>query len=139
MASLEKRGKAYRIIFRFDGHRFTHGLGTRSEKVALSALDRLEDNLRRAQFGTVSRPLGADPAVFLLSDGAATTARPRSRTSQPAIRTLKQLLDSDLDSMPDGSIEASTRKGLKIHFRHIKRVLGANFLIVSLDIAELQG
>ncbi len=47
MASIELRGKSYRVIFRFNGRRFTRSLKTRSERVATAALHCLEDNLRR--------------------------------------------------------------------------------------------
>ena len=72
MASIEKRGKSYRIIFRFQGQRFTRSLHTRSEKTALGALHRLEDTLRRTELGTLTVPESGDPAEFLLSDGKVT-------------------------------------------------------------------
>ncbi|MEM7477681.1 MAG: DUF3596 domain-containing protein [Planctomycetota bacterium] len=69
MASIEKRGKSFRVIFRYDGQRYTRSLHTRLEKVAISSLLRLEDNLRRVELGTQEVPEEVDPADFLLSDG----------------------------------------------------------------------
>ena len=68
MASIENRGSTYRIIFRDHGRKFSRSLHTRSEKTALGALARLEDNLRRLELGTLLVPEGADVATFLLSD-----------------------------------------------------------------------
>ena len=45
MASLEKRGRKYRIVFRFGGQKFTSALKTKNEKDATASLSRLEDQL----------------------------------------------------------------------------------------------
>ncbi|MCR9296499.1 MAG: site-specific integrase, partial [bacterium] len=139
MASIERRGKSYRVVFRLDGQKHARSLGTRSEKVAVAALLRLEDNLRRVQLGTLVVPSDADPAVFLLSDGAATNVRSKPEITESHIRTLKKLLDSYMESLPDSSIEDSTRYGLEIHFRHLNRELGTQFPLKLLDLEALQG
>ncbi len=101
MASIEQRGKSFRIIFRFEGQRYTRSLVTRSEKVALGALHRLEDNLRRVELGTLTIPPDVDAADFLLSDGTQTGVEKPAPTRSP-IRTLGKLCESYLASMPDG-------------------------------------
>ena len=51
MASLERRGNRFRILFRFGGEKFSRALKTNSEKTALAAVARLDDNLRRVELG----------------------------------------------------------------------------------------
>lgn len=133
MASLERRGDRFRIVFRYGGQKFSRALKTASEKAALATIARLEDNLRRVELGTLAVPDDIDVPTFLLSDGQA-TARP----SVPAIQSLGQLLDAYLASVPEGSIEESSVRCLKIHAAHFKRVLGRNLPLPSLRLPELQ-
>jgi hypothetical protein len=92
MASIEQRGKSFRIIFRFDGQRYTRSLHSRAEKIAVTALHRLEDNLRRVELGTLSIPESVDVADFLLSDGTKTglekpAPKRSARTAPPVAST----------------------------------------------------
>lgn len=108
MASIELRGKSYRVVFRFDGERCSPALQTSDEKVAFAAHHRLEDNLRRVELGTLSIPQSVDVADFLLSDGmAGQKEKPASKRSP--IRTLGKLCESYLAFMPEGVLEANTR------------------------------
>lgn len=68
MASIEQRGKSFRIIFRFEGKRFARSLHTRSEKIALGLLHRLEDNLRRIELGTLSMPESSQSAATAIGE-----------------------------------------------------------------------
>ncbi len=140
MASIEQRGKSYRVIFRFDGQRYTRSLQTKCERTATAALLRLEDNLRRVQLGTLLVPEAADSATFLLSDGQVTTqAKPEAEPKpQPRISTLSKLCEQYLDSMPEGALESTTLECLQIHIRHFRRVFGTRFQSADMDLAELQ-
>lgn len=71
MALLEKRGRSFRIVFRYAGIRYARALSTQSENAAKAALARMLDNLHRLELGTLSLPDGGDLAGFLLSDGRA--------------------------------------------------------------------
>ena len=78
-------------------------------------------------------PEGADVAAFLLSDG-----RAMARPMLPKMRTLQQLLDAYMGSLPDGAIEESTRQGMDIHIAHLRRVLGDGLVVAGLCTADLQ-
>ncbi len=136
MASIEKRGKSYRIIFRFEGQRYTRSLHTRCEKTALGALHRLEDNLRRTELGTLAVPESVDPAEFLLSDG--TGKEPAKKVERSKVRTIGQLCEAYLESMPDGAIEANTRNCIDIHIRHFHRNFGRLLPLSEIDQVKLQ-
>ena len=137
MASIEQRGKSFRIIFRFEGQRYTRSLLTRSEKVALGALHRLEDNLRRVELGTLTIPPDVDAADFLLSDGTKTGVEKPAPTRSP-IRTLGKLCESYLASMPEGALESNTRNCIDIHIRHFEREFGRQLSLLEIDQVKLQ-
>src|SRR5476651_979502 len=117
MPSLEQRNGRFRIVFRFAGQKLSRSLKTKDEDDALGTFARLQDNLRRAELGHLAVPEGADVAAFLLSDGRAVAKPILSK-----VRTLKQLLDAYMATLPPGSIELSTRQGMDIHIAHLRRV-----------------
>ncbi len=85
----------------------------------LSALARLEDNLRRAELGLLLPPNGVDVPSFLLSD-----PKLAAKPSLPKISTLDALLKNYFASIPKGSLEPSTLHGMGVHCSHLKRGLG---------------
>lgn len=133
MASIEQRGRSFRVVFRYHGRRFARSLRTSDEKQATATLARLEDNLRRVELGTLSVPEGSDVATFLLSDGRRSAKRERSE-----IRTLSQLLSSYFENIPPDSLEETTLNGMRTHRRHLERLLGQNLPIQALQFDDLQ-
>lgn len=134
MATLEKRGKTYRVVFRYGGQKITKSVRTRDERAANACLARLEDNLRRLELGVLTLPEDADIAEFLLSDG-----RKNGRTApRHQFRTIGQLLDQYVASISPGSMEDSTLGGMRIHVKKLKRVLGSTASLVSMGLDELQ-
>jgi integrase len=141
MASLEKRGGAFRIVFRYGGIKYSRALSTRNEKAAQAALARLEDNLHRLELRTLDVPTGGDLAGFLLSDGR---AKPSATTSADSpiqaadALTLAALFAEFWSKLPPGSLENSTISGMEIHQRQLEKHFRKDFLIQSLTLTELQ-
>jgi integrase len=133
MASLERRDNRFRIVFRYDGKKFSRAIKTTSERAALATVARLEDNLRRVELGTLGVPADVDLATFLLSDGQ-TVATP----SAPTLRSLGQLLKEYIASVPYGSIEHTSIGCLRIHQKHLNRVLGKHLAIEALRLPKVQ-
>lgn len=133
MATLEKRSGAFRVIFYYCGRRFARSLKTSSERAARASLARLDDNLRRVELGLLSLPDGIDLASFLLSDG-----RIEIKPSLAQICTIKELFENYFASIPDGALESSTRKGMRLHVKHLKKHLGANASLTALEAHDLQ-
>ena len=133
MASLENRTGYYNIIFRFGGQRFVRSLKTKDEEEAETRKKRLEENIRLVESGRIEIPDGSDVATFLLSDGKL-TSKP---VTEPTL-TLSSLFTQFFDSIPDGNLEDSTLYGMKVHRRHLERVLGARFPIQNLQKDDLQ-
>lgn len=134
MPSLEARNGHFRVVFRFGGQKFSRTLRTADPTAARAAVARLDDNLRRAELGTLVIPEDADIASFLLSDG-----RKVGRAEAPPIRTLKQLCDAFFDAIPAGSVEDSTIEGMKSQAQNLKRILGQHFVYSTLKVDDLQG
>ena len=134
MASLEKRPHGYRVVFMFRGEKIARSLQTKDPKQAKSTLARMEDTLRRIELGTLQIPDGADVATFLLSDGNL-AAKPRYE--KPV--TLTQIFDEYFANLPAGTNEATTIDGMRLHQRHLERLLGSEFHVQQLTTSDLQG
>lgn len=137
MAWIEYReGKnkgSWRISFRLGERRFNRSLKTMSKQEAETRQTRLEENIRFVESGRLQIPNGADVATFLLSDGKLTTK------IQPKLSlTLSGLFVSFFDSLPDETLEDSTLYGMKIHRRHLERIIGKNFVVQYLTLDDLQ-
>jgi integrase len=140
MASLEKRGRSFRIVFRYQGIKYTKSLSTRSEKAADAAFARLEDNLHRLELGTLEPPDGQELAGFLLGDGRAKSLAPTdaSLPTEPETLTLAALFATFWAMLPDGSLEQTTVTGMEIHQRQLEKHFHRDFLIGSLTLTQLQ-
>jgi hypothetical protein len=140
MASLEKRGRSFRVVFRYQGIKYTKSLSTRSEKAAEAAFARLEDNLHRLELGTLEQPDEHELAGFLLGDQRAKPNVPTETPlpAEPETLTLAALFTTFWDKLPDGSLEQSTVTGMEIHQRQLEKHFHRDFLIGSLTLTQLQ-
>ena len=141
MASLEKRGRSFRIAFRYQGIKYARAVSTRNEKAAQATLARLEDNLHRLELGTLAPPEGGDLAGFLLADGRVKqtpTASDAAPPPQPETLTLAALFADFWAKLPADSLEQSTITGMKIHQRRLEKHFRKDFLIQSLTLTQLQ-
>lgn len=133
MASLEQRNGNYRVVFRYGGQKFARTLRTTDLRQAQLTLARLEDNLRRAELGTLAIEAGADVPTVMLSSG---NVSHRRRT--PRCLMLGELLDAYIASIPEESLETSTIGMLEIHVRHLKRLLGVRLRVNLMQLERLQ-
>ncbi len=135
MAWLEQRPWGqFHIAFRFGETRFKQSLRTEDRKTAEARLHRLEENIRLVESGRLQIPDDADIARFLLSDGQL-NGKPVKKC---CIRTLVDLSKAFFASIPDGSLEESTVKGMRTHERHLMRILGKSLPILGITLEELQ-
>lgn len=134
MASLEKRTGGYRVVFRYAGRKYSRSLLTTQVTAARASVARLEDNLRRIELGLLSPPAGVDLCDFLLADGKSPEA-PKAST----VPTLSRLCDYYFEQLPPGALEASTLYGMRIHVRHLRRILGSHLATDAITADKLQG
>ncbi len=133
MASLEQRNGTYRVVFRHGGQKYSRSLKTQNKRAAELSLAQLEDNLRRVELGTLTIAADADVPSVLLSSGKAT-----NRIVAPKRYLLGKILDDYVDSIPDDAIESKTRDMIRIHTKHLKRLLGVRTAPVSMTLEKLQ-
>lgn len=112
---------------------YKRSLGTTCPLEAEAAKLRLEDTLALVKQGRISIPRDADAITFLLTDGKKNhQARPEK------IRTLGELFDGYLHSLPAGSKEATTLDGEAIHRKHLARILKKRCPLKSINQSLLQ-
>lgn len=133
MAGLEVRNGRYNLILRFGGKRFVRSLKTTNEDTALAKKLRVEENIKLVESGRLTIPEGSDVVTFLLSDGKL-NHKPVATSSL----TIPQLFSAFWDAMPDGNLEVGTVKMMKIHQRHLERVLGKRQVAQNLSSSDLQ-
>ena len=140
MASLEKRGGTFRIVFRFRGIKYTRALDTQSERDADASRKRLEANLHDLEIGRLVVPDGTDLPGFLLGNNGS-PQRPREGVPEPKSDkelTLSVLFETYFSKLPDGNLEASTIQCMKIHQRQLEKNLRKHFPIRTLTLTDLQ-
>jgi integrase len=135
VASISKDSSSGRfyVRFRYAGAPYKRSLETTSESDARAALVRIKETIRDVKRGRLCIPDGADPGLFILSDG-----KLDRKPEAPAIRTLADLFCVYESSLPLGAKEESTLAGERIHIKHLKRHLGAQRPVRSLQSSDLQ-
>ena len=100
MASLEfdELSGRYRIRFRYGGQPYKRSLKTTDVKEAQGVLGRVEETIRLLERGRMELPAGAEPGVFVLSDGKLQSKSPAERQ-----HTLEGLLKLYQKSVPKDS------------------------------------
>ena len=140
MASIEQRGRKYRITFRFEGVKYSRAIDAPNERAAERTVALLERNLELIKERLLAVPPGVDLVQFLLSDGrvAAPVANGAAHPN-PTTLTLTKLFAVYFEALPEGNLEASTIQSMRIHQRFLERHFGKAFLIAELSTSDLQG
>jgi len=135
MASIEfdELSGRYRIRFRYGGQPYKRSLKTRDVKEAQGILGRVEETIRLLERGRMDLPPGAEPGVFILSDG-----KLHSKSSAERQHTLDALLNLYLKSVPRDSKADTTLKTEETHVSHLLRHLRKSKLAQSVTIADMQ-
>ena len=114
-------------------HKFKRSLKTANESEAQSALGRVEDNIRLVSRGVLTIPPGADVPEFLLSDGKVT-----GPIEIPKVVALGSLISQYESALAGGVVEESTLYTIRIHAKHLKRILGEETDVRSVTRESLQ-
>jgi integrase len=134
MASIQQDPSGnFHVCFRFRDHRFKRSLKTNIRRKAEAAASRIEENLRLVDEGRIELPDGVDVPVFLLSDGKLAEKPRISRTI-----TAGSLFHQYTEAIPDDSLESTSLATMKIHMKHITRILGESQMLRPLGKSDLQ-
>ncbi|MCA9262580.1 MAG: site-specific integrase [Planctomycetales bacterium] len=130
----------YHVAFRLRGRKFKKSLRTKDPRRAHARMLRIDETIRLVESGRLEIPERADVGAFLFSDGKLTGMESVTTPSvEPPELTLDALTQRFLDSIPANSLEQSTITGMRIHIRHLTRILGPELPIRDLRLGELQG
>jgi len=129
-----KTRQTYHVSFVHGGRHYSHSLKTGEIKKAEGARARLEENLADVERGRLQVPVGADLAVFLLSDGKLQTPFVVKKEL-----TLAEMIERYRKEMPEGVKDASTWRTELIHHGHFLRLIGAKTAVATITTAMLQG
>jgi hypothetical protein len=131
MASLERRGDRFRLIFRYAGQKHQVAIKTTDEQEAQDVLERAERKLELLSQGDLTLPEDADIATFVLTDGR------RAEKPSPVQRLTLEDAFKDYQSARQ-SIEATTLTTIKIHLAHVSRILKPRTQLRKLSFDSLQ-
>ncbi len=134
MASLELRGEKHRVVFYFGGKKQSVSLGVEDADAADAICTRIERRLKMLELGDATVPAGADLHTWLVSDGK--LEQPVVASTGPG--TVHALFEAYFAALPSGSNEANTLDSMRIHQRHLERLLPKQCKITALDTDTLQ-
>jgi integrase len=136
MASIECRNGSWRVIFRYKNEKraFTVGEVTAADAAVYKAST--EELLRLLNRKLVGLPSGCSIEDFMFHRGkppehVASTSNGRKQL------TLADLRDAYFRSQ-EKKLEATTLDGIRLHFDHLTRILGAKVLIPPMQRSDLQ-
>lgn len=139
MASLQQRGKSWRLLFNYKSRQHTLTIGEVSEVEAHAWKGKVELLLLRLKQNLLTLPAGCDICTFLEHDGK--PPEPKLPAEQAPARkrevTLGQLREDYL-ATHRSSLEANTLKTIEIHFNHLLGCLGEKTPLAALSLKELQ-
>ena len=135
MASLEKRSNFFRVVFMYQGRRYSYSLGTGNRPDAEELRGGIEKTLMRIEQNLLKVPAGLDIVTFVKNDGQ--VVEPVSSTDS-ALVTLREFCDQYLDAHSSGAVEPSSLATIRIHLAHIADTLGDRFPIRNLLAPDLQ-
>ena len=134
MASVQQDPSGnYHVCFRFGGRRYKRSLKTNLQRKADAAASRIEENIRLVEEGRIELPDDVDIPVYLLSDGKLAEKPKQSKTIK-----LGDLFDNYLSAIPSDSLESTSLATMRIHVRHVQRILGVSRTLRSLKKIDLQ-
>jgi integrase len=137
MATLQTRNDSFRVLFLYQGKRYTFTIGKVSLEEAETTAAQVDYLLLRLKQGFLKIPPGVDVVAFVEHDGAPPAAAPGS-IPPPEPLTLGRLRDRYLETHSNGTLEATTLDGVRLHFKHLVSSLGEKFPAQELGLADLQ-
>jgi integrase len=133
MASLQLRGESWSCIFYYQNKRCWLHLGEMPEVDAKAKKTRVEYLLRLIKQRLMTVPAGYDIVKWMEDDGK-TVEEPLPIKD---VITLAALRDQ-YTRVHSNSLEKTTLDGIAQHFKHWVSILGANFPMQKLSLADLQ-
>lgn len=137
MASIESRNGKSRIVFRHNGKRHAFTIGDVNAQTAESYRSSTDELLRLLKQNYVTIPDHVSVEDFMFYRGKP-PAKPRTTNGAPQVYlTLDELRETYCRSQ-EKKLEATTMIGIRLHFRHLVRLLGAGRRLAEMKRPDLQ-
>ena len=136
MASLQQRNGGFRFIFRYRGKQHFVTVGKVSREQAEGKAAQVRYLLMRLKQRLIDLPAGVDIVDFVNNDGKSPIA-PDGNTFVAKSLTLGAFRDCYFQTHQE-ALEERTLNTAKLHFKHLVRILGADFPIRDLTLSDLQ-
>ncbi len=133
MAAIQLRGDFYRILFAYNGKRFSYPVGQVSENDAKIALAKVNNWLGRIKGHLVEAPPEDRIVEFIQNDGALPQ---RYQEPKPSL-SLARLRDEYL-ALHDNILDATTIANMRSHWKRLARWIDDSTLLDSVQLATLQ-
>jgi integrase len=136
MASLHKDDRTgnWIIMFRWAGKQFRRSCETKNKKEAGGIKARIEDTIRLLKLGRIEIPDGAEPAVWIMSDGKLTSKPKRSSDRPHRLGEVCEGYLADQLAKADNTVACE-----RIHVGHLKRIVGASTQLDTISLNVIQG
>ena len=142
MASLQREPTGtFHVVFRFQGARYKRSLETKVETAALARCGEIAETLDLIKRGRLTIPEQVGPVEFILAGGRIPEVPAKQSKAKPNSEqtvTLKRLFDEFFQSIPDENLESNTLRTMRIHQRHLIRLLKPEFPVQQLRGQDLQ-
>lgn len=133
MAGIRKKGENWYCTFRFRGGRYNFALGNLNEDQARARAVEVDETLGLIERGRLEVPSGITLEDFVAAGGKVPVV-----SARPENVTARQLFDSYLTTLGNGTVEASTLSTARTHLRKVEETIGARFRIQGLTLLKLQ-
>jgi len=134
VAGIRKKGDAYYCTFRFQGRRYYFTVGEVSEAQALAKGTEVDETLELLERGRLTVPEGVGLEEFVAAGGKVPT-----NSARPEAVTARQLFDSYLATLANGTIEDGSLGTARTHLNHFAATIGERFRVQALTLLNLQG
>jgi integrase len=136
MASIwqDERNSKWVIGFVYGGKHFVRSCRTQSEKTAKSTKILVEETLQMLTTGRLAMPADADPGVWILSGGKLSE---KPKNDGRSLTKLGEICDAYYKDQLDKA--ETTLVGERTHINHLKRLLGKQARLDSLNLESIQG
>lgn len=135
MASLhqDERTDNWILAFRWAGRQHRRSCETARNGEAQGIKARVEETIRLLKQGRIEIPKGADPGVWIMSDGK--LDRKPTNSGNGSV-SLGSVCDAYFRDQVDKA--ETTLVGERVHIKHLKRLLGADVRFASLSLQRMQ-
>ena len=143
MASIEKRGGKYRVIFRYEGKKYGRSVGTDKLQKAQIVKAQVERNMEIVSIGVLEVPAGCDVFDFFLTGKALDFAQKIEKEEiikkhENSKISIERLFNMYFDAFLKESIEENSFGMLETHRNNLERLIGKRTKAATFGTGDIQ-